>query len=74
MGVYPTDVWSANEVIVDVHPVPIPAGYEGPLRPFVGLYALDSMERLSAADSEGTPYPNQALPLTEVQVQPGAAP
>jgi hypothetical protein len=74
LGVYPTDVWSANEVIVDVHPVLIPAGYEGPLRPFVGLYALDSMERLSAADNEGSPYPNQALPLTEVEVQPEAAP
>jgi 4-amino-4-deoxy-L-arabinose transferase-like glycosyltransferase len=73
MGSYPTLVWSPNEAVLDVHPVPIPAGYEGALRPFVGFYALDSMERLPVVDAEGIQHPNHALPLAEVEVRFGAA-
>ena len=69
MGLYPTSAWSPGEVVVDTHPVVIPQAYEGALQLTVGLYRLDSMERLPVTDAQGTEYPGRALPLSEIVVE-----
>jgi hypothetical protein len=68
-GRYPTWAWSAREVVVDVHPVPIPSEAEGELQLLIGLYRPDTMERLAVQGPDGTHYPDRALPLATVVVK-----
>lgn len=42
-GQYPTSIWSPGESIVDERTIPVPAGE---YRVFVGLYRLDTLERV----------------------------
>jgi len=42
-GQYPTSIWSPGESVVDEWVIPVPAGEH---RIFVGLYRLDTLERL----------------------------
>jgi 4-amino-4-deoxy-L-arabinose transferase-like glycosyltransferase len=66
-GDYPTSWWEAGEVIVDEHMLDLRGLPSGRYRMLVGLYRLDSGQRLPAFDSEGAPLPDFALeiPLTE---------
>jgi hypothetical protein len=60
-GDYPTSWWEAGEVIVDEHVMNVSGLSPGRYRLLVGLYRLDTGERLPAFDSGGTPLPDFAL-------------
>jgi 4-amino-4-deoxy-L-arabinose transferase-like glycosyltransferase len=70
-GDYPTSWWEAGETIVDTHPLDLGrAGITLPLesgrhRFLVGLYRLDTGERLPAVGSDG-PLPDYAVELLSV--------
>ena len=56
MGDYPTSMWSAGEVIVDPHVMALPddlAAGEAAYRLMVGMYNLETMERLPRLDGQG---------------------
>lgn len=65
-GLYPTSVWSPNEIVVDAHPITVPQDYEGKIRLLVGLYSLETMERLIAKSEKSVEFPDRAVPLGEV--------
>jgi len=69
---YPTSSWLAGQVVEDKRHVPIgttvPAGS---YRIAVGMYELDSLERLEAVDVEGNPLSEGQIVLdTPVEVEP----
>jgi hypothetical protein len=61
-GDYPTSMWEPGETIADPHRVMLPpdAG-AGEYRILVGMYHLETMERVAHADSGGT---SVEIPLT----------
>ena len=67
-GDYPTSWWEAGETIVDMHSLDLNrVGVTLPLEPgrhrlLVGLYRLDTGERLPAVGLDG-PLPNDAVEL-----------
>lgn len=65
-GHYPTTRWQPGEVILDVHPLAVPPDAPpGEYQLEIGLYLLETMERLPANDWLGNPLPdNAALPGT----------
>ncbi len=68
-GMYPTSSWLVNQVIEDRHQLPleIPAGS---YRLAVGMYALDTMERLEVRDLAGAVQPEGQIVLeTPLEVQ-----
>jgi hypothetical protein len=72
---YPTGLWDEGEIVEDEHgltlPVDIPAGaYE--IR--VGMYLLDTMQRLPAVDDQGHPQRDDAIVLTEVAIAAQGSP
>jgi len=73
-GDYPTSLWDAGETIVDTHPLDLGRGeVTSPLPPgryrlLVGLYRLDTGERLPAAGPDG-PLPDYAVELTSLRVE-----
>lgn len=70
-GMYPTSSWLAGQVVEDRHRIPIVAtAPAGSYRLAVGMYRLDSLERLEAVDSEGNSWPeNQIVLDTPVKVE-----
>ncbi len=54
-GIYPTYLWPRGSVVVDRHEVPVSSV---PTRFAVGLYRLDTMERLPARRADGSAWPN----------------
>jgi hypothetical protein len=67
---YPTSVWRAGEVTLDAHPLDMPVdALPGQHQLEVGMYLLDSMERVPATDAAGQPIPNSAAPLGTIQLQ-----
>jgi hypothetical protein len=69
---YPTSSWLAGQVVEDKRHVPIgttvPAGN---YRMAVGMYELDSLERLEVVDVEGNPLSEDQIILdTPVEVEP----
>jgi RimJ/RimL family protein N-acetyltransferase/4-amino-4-deoxy-L-arabinose transferase-like glycosyltransferase len=63
MGQYPTSVWAPGETVEDAHPISLPPGFGGTAHVVVGLYSLDSMERLPVTDAHGQGYVNRMVPL-----------
>jgi 4-amino-4-deoxy-L-arabinose transferase-like glycosyltransferase len=63
-GDYPTHWWAAGETIVDAHDLALSGDGE---RLLVGLYRLDTGERLPARHENGTPLPDFAV---EIPVAP----
>jgi 4-amino-4-deoxy-L-arabinose transferase-like glycosyltransferase len=53
-GSYPTNVWAANEVILDHHPLAVDADAPDDLCLWVGLYLLDTGERLPVDGTDRT--------------------
>ena len=50
-GYYPTSMWAAGETLGDPHPLSLPPGLPaGPYRLLVGMYNLETMERLPRLD------------------------
>lgn len=67
-GHYPTTDWQPGQVIVDVHPLKIPADAPpGDYQLEVGLYLLETLARLPASDAAGT-LPDDAALLGPIQV------
>jgi len=68
LGLYPTSAWAAGENVIDAHPLHLPDAYVGQIQPCVGLYALDSLERLPVTDGAEGICPDRAAPLPPVTV------
>jgi len=70
-GMYPTSSWLAGQVVEDKRHVPIGAtAPAGSYRIAVGMYELDSLERLEAVDADGNPLPEGQIVLdTWVKVE-----
>jgi hypothetical protein len=63
-GMYPTSSWLAGQVVEDKHFIPITdTAPAGSYRIAVGMYELDSLERLEAVDAEGNPLPDGQIVL-----------
>ncbi len=68
-GMYPTSSWPAGQIVEDRHRIPIAdVAPAGDYRLAVGLYELDSLERLKAVDAEGNPLPGNQIVL-DVQLE-----
>jgi hypothetical protein len=67
-GMYPTSSWLAGQVVEDKHHIPIAAtAPAGSYRIVVGMYQLDSLERLEAVDAEGNPLPEGQIVLDTME-------
>jgi hypothetical protein len=68
-GEAPTPDWMRNEIVIDRHVIQVPAGAPAAeCTVYVGMYSPDSGQRLTATDSEGNPYLNDAIPLGRVLI------
>lgn len=66
---YPTDPWEPGEVVGDQHTIPLPPNIPaGHYHVSVGVYLLETMERLPAFDGEAAPLPEEKIPLGEVEI------
>lgn len=73
-GTAPTSQWLDGEVVADGHVVPIPTDAPaGEYTLYTGMYAPDSGDRLPAADADGNPYLNNAIPLQTIVVAPSSS-
>jgi hypothetical protein len=64
-GHYPTSVWDPGEVVDDPHRLMLPTDLaDGKYQVIVGLYSVESGERLPVLDSEGNPVGDSASLLT----------
>jgi uncharacterized membrane protein len=69
-GRYPTSHWLRGEVVEDEHPLMFAPGYgPGEYTLLVGMYELESGERLPAYDEHGQPWPRRHVVLTTLQVE-----
>jgi hypothetical protein len=69
-GRYPTSHWLQGEVVEDEHPLmPAPGFALGDYTVVVGMYELESGERLPAYDEHGQPWPQGRVVLTTLQVE-----
>ena len=68
-GHYPTRAWQPGEIILDVHPLTIPAAApSGDYQVEAGLYLLTSMTRLPASDAAGNLLPGDSVVLGVIEV------
>jgi hypothetical protein len=68
-GRAPTSEWVQGEIVTDRHVIYVPEGASsGECTVFVGMYAADTGDRLRAVDSDGRPYPDDAVPLGPVVI------
>jgi hypothetical protein len=68
-GHYPTTGWQPGQIILDVHPLSIPADTpRGEYRLEAGLYLLATLARLPATDADGRPLPDHAALLGTIRV------
>ena len=69
-GRYPTSQWAAGQLVVDRYIITLhPNAPSGRYRLLTGMYLLASGRRLPAIADEGTPLPDNAIPLVELDVQ-----
>lgn len=68
LGLYPTSAWAAGENVEDVHPIQLPDTYQGIVQPCVGLYTLDSLERLPVTGEAEGICPYRSAPLSPITV------
>jgi len=67
-GDYPTSLWDPCEVLVDERLVPVEGLPPGTYRLNVGMYLLETGERLRAVDSAGARLQDDVVPLAEVDL------
>ncbi len=68
-GEYPTGLWDAGETVEDRHRLFIPPGAPlGPYRVAVGMYLLETMERLPVFDAEGNRLLHDQIVLEGINV------
>ncbi len=64
-GLSPTSIWQAREIIEDEYRLSVPPEKQvGEYQIRVGMYELDTMERLPAFDGEGNRWPHDVIVLT----------
>ncbi len=69
-GGYPTDVWNTGDLLADTRKVALPENLpSGHYTLLVGLYSLQTGERLPVVDGQGERVPADAIPLGKVEVQ-----
>jgi len=69
-GDYPTSLWDAGETVRDPRYLPIPENLAmGRYRLYVGMYLLETLERLPVIDQGGNRLLNDAIPLVEITVE-----
>ena len=69
-GNYPTDLWADNEVISDTHAVALPGDLPaGPYDVWIGLYSVETGQRLPVLDDRGQPVPDDRIHLGEIQLE-----
>ncbi|MFQ6014837.1 MAG: ArnT family glycosyltransferase [Anaerolineae bacterium] len=67
---YPTSIWDVGEVVQDGHELLIPPEISpGQYHLKVGMYSLDTLQRLPAFDGQGQRLPDDAVPLGQVVVR-----
>jgi len=64
---YPTSWWERGEMVEDIISLSLDGVSSGRYRLVVGLYDPETRERLPAYSADGERYPDDAIPLTEVQ-------
>jgi hypothetical protein len=70
-GRYPTSVWDEGEVVDDAHHLALPGDVpDGEYRVVVGLYAVETRERLPVLDSQGNPG-GDSIPLLTLALAGG---
>lgn len=68
-GQYPSSLWESGETVQDIHAMKLPADLQpGRYRIALGLYALETMQRLLAVDAQGTRLPDDRIILSEIEV------
>ena len=67
-GDYPTSLWASGEEITEERAISTEGLPSGIYQVRVGMYRLETGERLPAFDAHGMRLPNNAIPLTEVQL------
>jgi hypothetical protein len=65
---YPTNVWDAGEYVSDRLSLPLTGVEPGTYRIEIGVYHPDTGERLPATAVDGSPFPNNTIPLGEVEI------
>jgi len=69
MGQYPTGDWDAGEQVIDSYELALPADLpSGDYRLQVGMYRLTTGERLPVQQTDGQPWPDNAILLKTYQV------
>lgn len=69
-GYYPTSLWSLDELVEDVHLVPVSEeAPEGKYRLLLGFYLPETMERLPVFDEEGQRLVNDAIVVARIRVK-----
>jgi hypothetical protein len=69
-GDYPTNTWSAGEVVPDSYSLPLaPTLPAGPYKLWIGMYDPKTLNRLPAFDATGMALADQVIPLQEVIIQ-----
>ena len=72
---YPTGLWDEGEVIEDERRLTLPADLPaGTYEIRVGMYSLETMQRLPAVDDGGERQPDDAIVLTEIAIAPDSNP
>ena len=66
-GRFPTSAWLPNDIIPDRHILPLDPDTKGTYQLNIGLYHPQTGERLPILTNEGTPAPNNSLPLQTIE-------
>ncbi len=69
-GDYPTSLWASGEIVADERLISVEALPPGTYDLHVGMYLLETGERLPAFDVNGTRLPTDAIPLTTLERRP----
>jgi hypothetical protein len=71
-GKYPTYLWDQNERIMDQYQIVIPVETPpGNYELYVGMYSLDTLERLPIIDSLDTLWPDGRIQLKDLEIVTG---
>lgn len=69
-GYYPTGLWGVDELVEDLHLVPVSrVAPGGEYRLLLGLYLLETMERLPVFDEEGTRLVDDQIVISGITVE-----
>jgi hypothetical protein len=67
-GDYPTSLWAPDETIVEERVLDVENLSSGVYELALGMYLLETGDRLPATDAEGNRLPHDVIPLTQVRL------